>query len=183
MPNVTIARTWFRPALMIFTDSEPSASVASIGQWDLTGAAGASAGYIYLTDDNRSDMQVSLDRLENKKRMINGTMRSYFIADKRSYSISWQDLPSSASFVSENRRTFSAAWAAGQEMLNWYNTHPDSFWMLLVYDTPNRQGSGNIPVRFEIEKRNVFFESFSYNVKNRGILFDHWDISMSLVEV
>jgi hypothetical protein len=110
-------------------------------------------------------------------------MRSYHVADKRSYSLSWSEFPSSNAYVTENIKAYSAAWAAGQEILNWYNAHTESFWMLLVYDTPNREGSGNIPLRYEIEKRHVFFESFSYNVTRRGTLHDHWDISMSLVEV
>lgn len=183
MPNVTISRKWFRPAMMIFTANEPSASVASAGIWDISGSAGSTDGYIYLTDDNRSDVQVALDRIEYKKRMINGTMRSFHVADKRSYSVSWQAIPSSNLYISENLKSYSAAWAAGQQMIDWYSAHPDSFWMLLVYDTPNKEGTGNIPLRYEIEKRNVFFESFSYNVTTRGSLHDHWDISMSLVEV
>lgn len=183
MANVTISQKWTRPSLMIFSDSEPSASVASAGIWDIAGIAGAMDGYIYLSDDNRSDLQVSVDRIEYKRRMINGRMRSYHVADKRSYSVSWQSFPSSNLYISENKNSYSAAWAAGQEIVNWYNAHPDSFWMLLVYDTPNPQGSGSIPLKYEIEKRNVFFESFSYNVITRGTLHDHWDMSMSLVEV
>lgn len=187
MANVTISKKWTRPALMIFTATEPSASVASVGAWDINGTPGATDGYIILSDDNRSDMQVSVERIEHKKRMIDGTMRSYHVADKRSYSVSWQNFPSSASFVSENMRSFSSQWAAGQEMLKWYNAHSDSFWLLLVYDTPNLETSGEsinrIPLAYEIEKRNVFFDSFTYNIIQRGSMYDHWDLSISLVEV
>jgi len=182
MAHVTISNKWTRPSLIIFTDSEPSASVASVGVWDIGGSPGAMNGYIYLSDDNRSDLQVSIERIEYKKRMINGRMRSYHVADKRSYSVSWQALPSLNTYTSE-RPGKSVAWAAGKEMLEWYKAHPDSFWMLLVYDTPDEEGSGNIPLKYQIEKRNVFFESFSYNIVTRGTLHDHWDLSMSLVEV
>jgi len=50
--------------------------------------------FIILTDHNRSEISVSKQRIESRQRMINGTMRSYFNADKVSMSVSWQALPS-----------------------------------------------------------------------------------------
>lgn len=174
MPT-TLERIWVRPALMIFTETQPTASNAAEGIWDL------GTPYLYLTDDNRSELQVSLDRIEYKKRMINGRMRAYHVADKKTFSVSWKDLPSDRSEISEVRFSgITTGWASCQQMLDWHNNHTDSFFLSLVYDTPTASAN---PLRYRLEKYNVFFEDFSYVVNKRGATHDLWDISMSLVEV
>jgi hypothetical protein len=50
--------------------------------------------FIILSDDNRQEISFSSERIETRKRMINGRMRSYHIADKLSVSTSWNNLPS-----------------------------------------------------------------------------------------
>jgi hypothetical protein len=47
-----------------------------------------------LSEHNRSPLSISSNRIENTKRMANGTLRKYFIADKKNLSISWSSLPS-----------------------------------------------------------------------------------------
>jgi len=164
---------------MIFTEAQPTVVNAISGQYDL-GTAGSN--FIYLTDDNRSELQVSLERIEFKKRMINGRMRAYHVADKKSFSVSWKDLPSAKTQLSESRFiTSPSGWASSQEMLQWHENHTDSFYLTLVYDTPS--ASASIPLTYSLETYNVFFEDFSYVVKKRGATHDLWDISMSLVEV
>lgn len=179
MTTTTLDSIWSRPALIIFSDAEPIPVNENAGQWNIGSASG---GFIYLTDDNRSNLQVGLERIETKKRMINGRMRSYHVADKKTFSVSWQDLPSLRNELSEVR--FSATkngWASCQEMLSWYKDHTDSFYMILVYDTPS--ASASVPLKYSLEYYNVFFEDFNYVVKKRGNKTDLWDISMSLVEV
>lgn len=179
MPTTTLQKVWYRPALIIFTEAQPTVVNSASGQYDL-GTAGT--GYLYLTDDNRSELQVSIERLEFKKRMINGRMRSYHVADKKSFSVSWKDLPSVKGELSESRFiTSPTGWASCQEMLQWHQNHPDSFYLTLVYDTP--YASDSVPLRYSLETYNVFFEDFSYVVKKRGSTHDLWDVSMTLVEV
>ena len=179
MPTTTLQKAWTRPALMIFTEAEPTVVNAPAGQYDL-GSAGTN--FIYLTDDSRSELQVSLERIEFKKRMINGRMRSYHVADKKSFSVNWRDLPSVKTEISESRFQASpSGWASCQEMLSWHKNHSDSFYLTLVYDTPT--AAAEIPLKYSLETYNVFFEDFSYVVKKRGPLHDLWDISMTLVEV
>jgi hypothetical protein len=48
--------------------------------------------FIVLSDDNREPIQFKNERIEQRKRMVNGRMRSYFIADKLSISTSWKSL-------------------------------------------------------------------------------------------
>ena len=187
MPTGTLlGRTWYRPAMVIFTNTQPSASVASIGRWDIGTTAGTD--YLFLSDDNRSDLGVSTERIEYRKRMVNGRMRSYHVADKKSFSLNCTDLPSSASFVSENNTNPTAAWAGGKEILNWYQNHSDSFYVMFVYDTNNFETetggvASRVPTRFKTEVYNVFFDDLTYNVKARNQVHDLWDLSLSLVEV
>lgn len=179
MATTTLQRIWTRPALMIFTEAVPTVVDANSGQYDL-GTAGSN--YLYLTDDGRSQMQVAIERIEYKKRMINGRMRSYHVADKKTFSVSWKDLPSQKNELSEVRFSgLTTGWASCQEMLTWHTDHPNSFFLNLVYDTP--EANQDTPLRYKLETYNVFFDDFSYTVTKRGQTHDLWDISMTLVEV
>lgn len=179
MPATLLQKLWFRPSLMVFTKSEPIDG-GSEGQYDI--GTTPYSDYIILTDDNRSELSVNVERIETRKRMINGRMRSYHVTDKKTFSVSWNEIPSNYSYVSEKRRTSMNGTAAGKQMLQWHQNNPNSFWMMLVYDSVNpiRPTDGIV---YRVEKYNVFFEDFNYNVVKRGSLFDHWNVSMSLVEV
>jgi len=50
--------------------------------------------FIILSDHNRSQINITNERIEQRQRMANGTMRSFFIADKLSVDTSWSMLPS-----------------------------------------------------------------------------------------
>ena len=50
--------------------------------------------FLILSDHNRSPLQFTSERIEQRQRMINGNMRSFHIADKNTLSVSWQNLPS-----------------------------------------------------------------------------------------
>lgn len=178
--TTTLQKVWTRPALMLFTKNQPTPVNANSGQYQLGDVAGTD--FIYLTDDSRSELQISIDRIEFKKRMINGRMRSYHVADKKSFSVNWKDLPSLKTELSESRFQASpSGWASCQEMLTWHKNHSDSFYLTLVYDTPT--AAAEVPLKYSLETYNVFFEDFSYVVKKRGPKHDLWDISMTLVEV
>lgn len=174
-----IDKIWYRPALIIFTETEPVASTISASY----NIGSPYTNYIVLTDDNRSDLGISIERLEFKKRMVNGRMRSYHVADKKSFDVSWSELPSASAGVSE--ASSMAGVAAGKEMFTWYKDHPQSFYMIIVYDTPDHTGvsSDNATPQYRLEWHNVFFESFNYSITRRGAIYDHWEVSMSLVEV
>lgn len=180
MATTTLETVWTRPALMIFSEEEPVPVNAAAGQWNL-GTAGSD--FLYLTDDSRSELQINIDRIETKKRMINGRMRAYHVADKKTFSVTWRDLPSLTSQISEKQFNSGSGtgWASAQEMLTWYKNHTDSFYLTLVYDTPS--ASASIPLKYSLEYYNVFFDNFDYSIKKRGNQTDLWDISMSLVEV
>lgn len=178
--STTLQNVWTRPALMILSEAEPAPVNGDSGVWNL---GTADTNFIYLTDDARSPLNVSIERIEYKKRMINGRMRTYHVADKKSFAVSWKDLPSAREAISEPLRGgTTTGWASSQEMLTWYKNHTDSFYLTLVYDTPSPAAAA-APLKYTLEYYNVFFEEFSYTVNKRGPTHDLWDISMSLVEV
>lgn len=155
------------------TGTTSTAIATNKSKWDL------GTNYLYVSDNNRAELAVSFERIEYKQRMINGTMRSYHVADKKNFSTSWEKMPSRKTQVTEY--SASSNFAGGQEMLKWYEDHTGDFWMLLVYDVDSTVATGDI--KKNVEKVNVFFENFSYNVVERGFDLDLWDIDLSLVEV
>jgi hypothetical protein len=153
--------------------------------------------FIILSDDNRDPISIQPQRIETKKRMINGRMRSFHIADKKNISTGWKKLPSrsfsgspdfNAAGVANSSLTkhTSDGGAGGVEMLNWYNNNPGSFWLFLAYDNYSNFSGDN--QYNNMNKYNevieVFFSDFQYNVVSRGTsTFDFWDIEVSLEEV
>jgi len=176
--DVTSTTFKIKPDSAVTGGTTSGATAQNLSKWDL------GTNYLYISDNNRAELAVSFERIEYKQRMINGTMRSYHVADKKNFSTSWEKLPSRKTQVTEysskpadKRSNF----AGGQEMLKWYKDHTGSFWMLLIYDhASSMQSTGT---RNNVEKVNVFFENFSYNVVERGFDLDLWNIDLSLVEV
>jgi hypothetical protein len=131
---------------------------------------------LYLTDDNREPLQITPQRIEFKRRMIDGTMRSHYVADKDEYSTSWSEIPSRK--INGSVQITSDNFGAGNDIKEWYEEYTGDFWALLIYDT---NSSDNVSL--SAEKVNVFFNSFNFTVSTRGELNDLWDVSISLVEV
>lgn len=160
--------------------------------------------FMILSDHNRNDISFKNTRLETKQRMVNGRMRSYYIADKLTISTSWDMIPSRsynayADFNSAgnspskgvNNQEFTVdGGAGGVDLLDWYEKYTGSFWVYLSYDKhtnfkdtedPDAQFSNLNKYSQIIE---VFFDNFSYDVVKRGgTNFDFWNIDIVLEEV
>ena len=155
--------------------------------------------FLILSDHNRSPIDIKHNRLEQRERTINGKMRSFFIADKISLSLSWQNLPSRSFDNTINFNTSTGkeesglkrytvdGGAGGNELLNWYLESPGSFYLFLAYDKYNAfQGQDNVMGRLNEyqEVKEVVISDFSYNVNKRGSsTHDLWDVTISLEEV
>lgn len=153
--------------------------------------------FIILSDHNRSEINISQRRIENRQRMVNGGMRSYWIADKIEISVSWDRLPSrpfdSAVTFDEDGKieqtgyiSYTADGAAGgMDMLSWYESHPGPFYVFLSYDkyrTNNIENYDRLYTYNQILK--AYFSSFSHSVEKRsGANFDFWNVSFTLEEV
>lgn len=161
--------------------------------------------FIILSDDNRAEITVNPQRIEQRKRMINGTMRSNFIADKINLSTSWTLLPSRSyalkpNFDKDNGSTeyfetqgefTSDGGAGGAEILNWYENHTGPFWVYLAYDKYTNFGTDD-NAHLHLSEYNqivqMYISSFNYTVVKRGgavngLGHDLWNINVSLEEV
>jgi hypothetical protein len=163
-------KVWLRPALIVFSTSEPT---ENDGLWDFGDAI-----TLYLTDDNRQPLSAAPERIESRKRMIDGTMRSVHVADKYTFSTSWENIPSRK--LNGADEITSDGYGAGIDIKDWYESNHDDFWMLLIYDNDD---SEDVSSGVNVEKYNVFFDSFDFTVTKRGQFNDLWDVSIDLVEV
>ena len=162
--------------------------------------------FIILSDHNRDTIDFTPTRLESRKRMINGRMRSYHIADKLEISTSWSLLPSrsyglrpdfgtdenselegkSDMFRSNAEYTVDGG-AGGAELLNWYENHQGSFWVYLAYDKYTNFGNDDAAYGHLAQYNQIiemFISDFSYSVERRGgTNHDLWNVSVTLEEV
>ena len=185
-------KKWDRPQAIIWSNNSDGI-INGVPQ--ITGSEGED--FIILSDHNRSPVDFSVDRIENRKRMVNGHMRSYHIADKLRVSTNWNLLPSRAfnkdpdfsvngNPVATSLVEYTAdGGAGGSDLLNWYNSNPGSFYMFISYDKNSKLNDvpyQNLATYSEVLE--VYFSSFTYNVVKRGATnHDLWDISISLEEV
>jgi hypothetical protein len=153
--------------------------------------------FIILSDHNRGPIDFTPNRIEQRQRMINGTMRSYHIADKKTTTIKWTMLPSRSSGVkpdydadgikdSSGNLTVDSG-AGGAELLEWYENNKGPFWMFLSYDKfPDFGRSDEAYQRLNKYNERVFvyITDFAYTVVKRGQgTYDMWDVSVTLEEV
>ena len=152
--------------------------------------------FLMLTDDNRSPLDFSDERIEKRERMINGRMRSYHTADKIKISTSWNMIPSrshanipdfnTTTGRSPHKSYTTDGGAGGADMLEWYEGHKGSFWVFLSYDKKGNFKGTDAPYNHLGEYNQIvemFISSFSYSVEKRGTNFDYWNVSVTLEEV
>jgi hypothetical protein len=116
-----------------------------------------------VTDHNRAPVSITVERIEEKTRMANGTMRKFVIADKRTFATSWTDVPETAS------KTVDGFWGK-REIETFYNGTAGAFTLVL------HMGDGTI------ESYNVMFSKFDAEISKRGS-FDFWKVSVEMEEV
>lgn len=117
-----------------------------------------------VTDHNRSEIAVNFDRIENRKRMANGTMRNFVVAQKRKIGANWDDLPG------ESAKTVDGFWGA-YALRDFYNSTHGEFTLTLSY------GDGTS------EDILVMFSDFSLDLKKRGTYTDLYSLDISFEEV
>lgn len=154
--------------------------------------------FIILSDHNRREISVSKNRIENRKRMINGNMRSYHIADKLAIAWNWEMLPSRSHSDNPNYNAYgnpasglteytADGGAGGVDIVKWYEEHPGSFYMFMAYDRHDKFDGQNDQFDHLNQYNDiveVYFSSFNFNIAKRGgSNFDFWNISVELEEV
>lgn len=192
-----------RPQAIIFSDNAGTLQggkyIPNGNEWE---------DFIILTDGNRDEISMTMQRIESRQRMVNGNMRSYWTADKINLSTSWNRIPSRAysesvdfnpvnGSIEDEPNTYSMytvdGGAGGVDILSWYEGHPGPFWVFLAYDKFRINGSENFN---RLDGYNqvlkMYISSFDYSIEKRGGTwssggtatgFDFWNISISLEEV
>ncbi len=116
-----------------------------------------------VTDHNRAELGIDVDRIEKKQRMSNGTLRKYIVADKRNFSTSWTMLPKLTS------QTVDGFWGA-DAIEQFYNSTTGSFSLEL--------SDGDS----ETYTYSVMFSDYNKSVVKRGST-DYWEINVTMEEV
>ena len=155
MPMPTTPRNMWRPALIKLT----------VGGVDS-----------YLSDHNRNPVQLSHERIENSKRMANGLMRKYVVASKRSWSVSWTNLPSLTTQTVDG-------YLGAMALQDFYASNFDNAITLSFYS-----GTSSVPTQPKgtspspTSTHTVFISSFSCTISKRLGDIDYWDVSIDFEE-
>lgn len=139
-----------------------------------------------LSDHGRAPLQQTVERIGTDKRTVNGTLRRQFIKNKKSWSVSWENIPSTNS-VSAGMKTADGG-MSGEQIESFYNTTPGAFRLLLRRGSAIGLADVNpadsaLPFEdsnFYVVK--VMITDFTKEVSKRGIV-DLWNVSVSLEEV
>jgi hypothetical protein len=116
-----------------------------------------------LSEHNRAPLSIDTERIEKATRTARGSLRKWFIADKKTISTSWENLPHLAS------KTVDGKWG-GAEIEAFYVANYGDFWVQV------RQPDGTTTVY------NMVFKSFGKSVQKRGV-YEFWNIDASFEEV
>jgi hypothetical protein len=96
-------KVWQRPQAMIWSEYAPTVNeqgfYVPIGYEKFyllpeNAEAFEENAFMVLSDHNRAPIDINKQRIEQRQRMANGTMRSFHIADKLTLTTSWSMLPS-----------------------------------------------------------------------------------------
>ncbi len=128
--------------------------------------------WIKLTEHNRSELSISIQRIQQSQRMANGSLRKYFVADKKEFNVSWNMLPGTRGY------TVDGQWGALD--------------LITFYNSTEGQGTFNIRLNFAksgtnqesagYEEYTVSCTSFSATLLKRGEV-PFYNVSMSMEQV
>lgn len=132
-----------------------------------------SGGIYYKTSEhNRSEFTMEPQRIEKVQRMSNGSLRKYFVADKKRFSLSWTMLPHTTAL------TVDGGWGAADLRSFYAGTDGQGTFDIrinMATDGTNQSSSG-------YEEYTVSITNASFVILKRGIE-PHWNVSLSLEEV
>ncbi len=145
----------------------------------------APAGYtdeVYLTDYNRTPLQITHDDIQESTRTVDGSLRYHHNATKRKFSVSWHDLPGDQKAI----ETVDDGLAAN-EMLQVYKNNKGTFYLELYNRNSAKKDSAGPDLKVLV----IFAEQgCEYQITRRGyyissdnIYTDLWGISLNFEEV
>jgi hypothetical protein len=145
-----------------------------------------------LTDHNRGPIGVTEEPIERKQRMVNGTLRKYIVAIKRSYTLQWEMLPSKdAAVVGKSTLPILGGESikAFVDSTRTSNSCADAAFYMRIYSGqhPRAEAGGTKPNEIR-----VMVSDFSYEITKRGaqtvvdgvtVDYDMWSVDVTLEEV
>jgi hypothetical protein len=117
-----------------------------------------------VSDHNRAPITITPERIENRKRMANGTMRNFVVATKRKIKTSWENLPF------DDARTVDGFWGA-ESLTNFFNTNFGEFTVRITYGDNS------------FEDILVMFADFNSVLRKRSKYTDLYSVDVSFEEV
>jgi len=151
----------------------PRGSIFSIEAKDLLATpAGTTLIWNKVTEHNRAEFTISVDRIEKVSRTSNGTLRKNHIADKRKFSTSWTMLPSYRTL------TVDGAWGA-EDLRSFYFSDAGKGAFNIKINLA-KTGADQTAVGFE--SATVVISSCNFTVVKRG-LQPFWNVSLDMDEV
>lgn len=136
--------------------------------------------WIALSEHNRQPVSISQNRIQSVTRMSNGTLRKFFIADKKEFSTSWTMLPSFSNM------TIDAGYGALDLKSYFEGSKGRGIFKLKVVYGKNQTS----PYAIREEIFTVSFASCSFELIKRNVKFDKlnppqefWNVSVTLEEV
>lgn len=128
--------------------------------------------WIKLSEHNRSEISISIERLEQTQRMANGSLRKFFVADKKQFSVSWSMLPGTRIYTVDNQ------WGA-LDLIEFYNSSEGQS----TFDIRlNFAKSGTSQESSGFEQYTVSCTSFNATLIRRGEV-PFYNISMTMEQV
>ena len=119
---------------------------------------------VSLTDHNRQELGIDLERIETRQRMANGTLRRYFVADKRTFNATWQNVPTIDSQTVDG-------FSGGASLENMFNTLTGTVTLGVTLASGSETNYS------------CMITSFQKTVVKRFAQWEMWNISMSWTEV
>ena len=125
-----------------------------------------------MSEHNRSPINITPIRIQQSKRTANGTLRSFFVADKKSFNISWTMLPSYSTETVDG-------WWGAQDLKTFYESTAGkgafNIRINLAKDGTNQEVTN-------VESYTVKFSDASFSVVKRGVQA-FWDVSITLEQI
>jgi hypothetical protein len=136
--------------------------------------------WVKLSEHNRQPMTIGQNRIQKVTRMSNGTLRKFFIADKREFSTSWNMLPSFSNM------TIDAGYGAVDLKSYFEGTKGQGVFKLkIVYGKNQTTPFANREDIFLVSFTSCSFEVIKRNVKDSSSdpAQEFWNVSISMEQV
>lgn len=165
---------WKRKTGAATTIGQTPASVSTF--WE----SNSEIDWAKLSEHNRQPLSLDHNRIEKSQRMSNGTLRKFFIADKKNFSTSWEMLPSRSTL------TVDGGYGAVDLQEFYSSVGANTFNIKIVYGQKGESPS----ITNREEYYNVSFTSCSFSVVKRNVkgkttdaAQEFWSASISMEQV